>query len=381
LIPAYNEERVIGKTLKRLLSSDYPKNKLDVLVINDGSSDKTSEVIRRFSGVRVLNLAENVGKPVALNKGIENAKGDIIVTTDADTKFEKNTLRNLVRHFSDRSVGAVAGYYKVDRTSSFKTALSNLLHFKLLEFSHYFLEKFQSLEYLTFLFTRKRQEVFDAVMVVPGSVGAFRKSAIKEIGGFDDKMLVEDYELTIRMHKAGYKIKCDKEALSWTNAPLTWKQFLKQRARWNRGGLQVLNKHSDILSRRYGPFCYVFGMEYVNVILQLIAWPVIVSGIAYKFMLFRLNLISMVKSWIENMLLLRFTLFDALFFMALLLSVIGFAEAFVSVKMTKDSKKKLLLYPFMSIYCMILGYAWFWSFFSHIFGRKLHTKGIGWKSC
>lgn len=223
IIPAHNEAEVLPNTLQKIFSSNYPKKSLEVIVVDDGSSDETAKVARMFP-VKLISNKTNLGKCESLNEGIENAANGIILTTDADTEFEKNTIENLVKHFSDERVGAVAGYYKVPEDIFSNFSFKRLKTFLLL--------KFQSLEYLTFLFARRRQAAFDAVMVVPGAIGAFRKDVLEKVGGFDKNMLVEDYEATVKIHKAGYKVVCEKDALAWTKPPMCLRELVKQRIRW-----------------------------------------------------------------------------------------------------------------------------------------------------
>ena len=381
IIPAYNEEKVIGNTLKKLLSSNYPKEKLEVLVVNDGSTDKTEKIVKSFKKVRLINLKKNRGKSKALNEGIKRAKGEVVIITDADTEFGKNTIAKLVRHFKDEKVGAVAGYTKVKGNGNkFKKALKDLIHFRFKEFSYYLLEKLQSLEYLMFLYSRKRQEIFSAVLVVPGAIGAFKKKLLEKIGGFDPRMLLEDHDMTIRVHKAGYKIKCEKDAIAWTIPPQTWKELWKQRMRWNIGGIQVLRKHLDMLSNRVGLVTFVFSFEYINFFLQFALFSLIFSGFIYKIMIeHNWNFYAFLSTWIQNLFAFEFGIFDLLLLIGLLLFILGFIEAWVSVRLCRDSLKILLLYPLLGIYSTLLGYNWIFSFFSYIFGRKFALKGSKWK--
>lgn len=369
IIPAHNEAAVLPKTLQKIFSSNYPKKSMEVIVVDDGSTDGTSKVAKRFP-VNLIRNKSNFGKCESLNIGIKNASNEIILTTDADTEFGKNTIENLVKHFSDKEVGAVAGYYKVP-----ENIFSNLPFKKLKTF---LLLKFQSIEYLTFLFARRRQAAFDAVMVVPGAIGAFRKDVLEKIGGFDKSMLVEDYDATIKIHKAGYKIVCEKDAVAWTKPPMSIAELIKQRIRWYRGGFEILAKHSDIIPSRHGFLPIILGFEYITIFLQIIMF-VLISGTIYdNFILMHKTLLQAIMIWFYGFIHLKpldvFGLIIAATFL------VGFVETCFSVKMTKDSFRKLLYYPIIGIYLSLLGFIWIYSLFAHITKRKVNLKGHSWKT-
>ncbi|MDB5393671.1 MAG: glycosyl transferase [Rhodospirillales bacterium] len=236
LIPSYNEARVIASSVNRVLSSAY--GNLEVIVIDDGSIDGTSDVVRNaFAGdMRVALLTiPNGGKAAALNVGLEHAKGDVIVALDADTQFEPDTIGKLVRWFVDPLIGAVAGNAKVGNRISLITL-------------------WQALEYITAQnLERRALAALDCITVVPGAVGAWRRSALAEAGGFPANTLAEDQDLTICIQRLGYQIRFDSSALAWTEAPDTARGLAKQRFRWAFGTLQCLWKHRHVtFNRRYG---------------------------------------------------------------------------------------------------------------------------------
>ncbi len=227
LIPAYNEQENIESSILSVLRNDY-KNK-EVIVINDGSTDNTGQVVEnmqsRYPGkIKLINLP-NGGKANALNTGIEFAKHSIFISMDADTIFAPDTIKNLVWHFSNESVGAVAGKVQTTRSKNW-------------------LDIFQSIEYAVGQNIEK--EVFssvNAVGVVPGPVGAWRKSAVLAAGGYSRETLVEDQDLTLSVLLQGYKILYDPRAVAYTETPHTLDDFLKQRFRWIYGTFQCAWKH------------------------------------------------------------------------------------------------------------------------------------------
>ncbi len=236
LIPAYNEAKVIGASIRHILASAH--RKVSIIVIDDGSTDGTSAVVNEgFAGderVRVITT-QNSGKARAINLGLAHAEGDIVVVLDADTQFEPQTISCLVRWFADPAIGAVAGNAKVGNRINVLT-------------------RWQALEYVTAQnLERRALAALGCITVVPGAVGAWRREAIVKLGGFPANTLAEDQDLTIMVQRAGYKVLFDQEAIAWTEAPDTMAGLAKQRFRWAFGTLQCLWKHRRVnLNPRYG---------------------------------------------------------------------------------------------------------------------------------
>jgi cellulose synthase/poly-beta-1,6-N-acetylglucosamine synthase-like glycosyltransferase/peptidoglycan/xylan/chitin deacetylase (PgdA/CDA1 family) len=229
LIPAFNEEKVIVTTVERILASDYPN--MEVLVIDDGSKDHTAYIVKshfmKDPRVGVISIP-NGGKANALNVGLENAQGQVVVALDADTQFESTTISRLVRWFSDPSIGAVAGNAKVGNRINMIT-------------------RWQALEYIVAQnLERRALSALDTLTVVPGAVGAWRRDVLRELGGFPDDTLAEDQDLTIHIQTEGYRVHFDPAAVAWTEAPATVGGLAKQRFRWAYGTLQCLWKYRGI---------------------------------------------------------------------------------------------------------------------------------------
>ncbi len=230
LIPCFNEEKVIESSVRRILASNW--NRIEVLVLDDGSADHTAEVVRKAFAdePRVTLIAfENGGKARALNRGLAKAQGDVVVALDADTLFPSDTLAKLARWFADPKVGAVAGNALVGNRRNLIT-------------------RWQALEYITAQnLERRALAALGAVTVVPGAVGAWRRAALEQLGGYPDDTLAEDQDLTIAMQRAGWRIEFDPEARAYTEAPETVGGLLKQRFRWSFGTLQCIYKHRAAL--------------------------------------------------------------------------------------------------------------------------------------
>lgn len=241
LIPAFNEANVIVASIRRVLASNYPR--LEVIVIDDGSSDATSAVVSEHfqaSDAVTLISVENGGKAKALNIGLQHARGSVVVGLDADTQFEPDTISNLARWFVDPTVGAVAGNAKVGNRVNTIT-------------------NWQALEYISAQnLERRALAVLGCITVVPGAVGAWRRSVLDELGGFPGNTLAEDQDLTIAVQKARYQVLYDSAAIARTEAPDTVQGLSKQRFRWAYGTLQCLWKHRDVLfARRYGTLGFI----------------------------------------------------------------------------------------------------------------------------
>ena len=232
LIAAYNERPVIVRTIRSVLASAYPD--LEVIVVDDGSADGTGDAMEReFGAVERVHLVRqaNAGKAAALNRGIQDARGEILVCFDADTQIAARGIPTIVRHFQDPAVGAVAGNVKVGNRINVLT-------------------RWQSIEYITSQnLDRRAYAHLNAITVVPGAVGAWRRSAVLAVGGYLNDTMAEDMELTYRLRRAGWRITADTETLGFTEAPATFKAFFRQRFRWAYGTLQCLWKHRGALFR------------------------------------------------------------------------------------------------------------------------------------
>ncbi len=232
IIPAWNEEKNITATLKSLLLNRGIKK--EIIVVDDGSTDKTAPLARlvalehKRADIRIISI-ENGGKANALNVGIREASADIVVTMDADAIFGEHTLREMLEPFTDENVGAVAG--KV-YTARFKT----------------FFERMQSVEYLIGQNIEKNALAsLNAVGVIPGPIGAWRKRDLIEAGGFSGETLVEDQDMTLTLLSKGKRIVYASKAVAYTEAPSHLNGFLRQRFRWTYGTVQCIWKHKRAL--------------------------------------------------------------------------------------------------------------------------------------
>jgi cellulose synthase/poly-beta-1,6-N-acetylglucosamine synthase-like glycosyltransferase len=237
VIPAYNEEKNIAKCIQSLLDSNYPKNKLEIIVVDDGSKDNTYAIAKKYKkyGVRVFRKKNEGTAAITKNYGIKKATGELIATLDADSYILKDTIIKLLPLFDSKKVVAVTPAIKVSEPENF-------------------LENLQKVEYVLTLFSRKLLNFLDAVFVTPGPFSLFRADLFKKIGYFDEKNILEDQELALRIQKHNLKINSSMEAEVFTNVPENFVSLVKQRIRWHRGGLINTINHIYIINPKYGDF-------------------------------------------------------------------------------------------------------------------------------
>jgi cellulose synthase/poly-beta-1,6-N-acetylglucosamine synthase-like glycosyltransferase len=234
LVPAHNEEVGIERAVRSLAGSRYA-GPLEVIVVDDGSSDATAAIAQRLAAelapVRLLRQA-NAGKAAALNRALSASRHDILVTVDADTVFEPQTLALLVQRFSEPHVGAISGNTKVGNRRGL-------------------LGRWQHIEYVMgFNLDRRMYEVLGCTPTVPGAIGAFRRQALYDIGGVSGATLAEDTDITLDIGRAGWRVVYEGRARAWTEAPSTLRAFYRQRSRWAYGTIQSMWKHRHALWSR-----------------------------------------------------------------------------------------------------------------------------------
>lgn len=241
IVPAYNEEKTIADSIASLRKVDYPVDKLDIIIINDGSKDRTSEAVRfclkTDDPIRFIDNKVNKGKAACLNQGIQLSKGEFVATMDSDSEVAEDVFRKTIPYFKNRKVGAVTVSVEVKNPR-------NLL------------EKMVDIEYIVGLsLSLKALSFLNAVHVTPGPFSIYRKSMLDKIGYFDTENITEDLEIAYRIQKGGYVIENCTTTKVRTVIPSTMKGLYVQRKRWYTGGLMTLSKHRDIIfNSSYGMF-------------------------------------------------------------------------------------------------------------------------------
>ena len=232
LVPAHNERAVIARAVAAMLRLDYPA--FEVIVIDDGSTDDTLSTLGELAAdprLRLVRKEVNEGKALALNDVLPLARGEILMTLDADAEPDPQMLRHIVPHFASTRVGAVTGNPRVRNTETF-------------------LARLQAIEFSSIIsLLRRAQRIWGRVVTVSGVVAAFRRSAVYDAGGFSPEMPTEDIELTWKLQKRFYDVRYEPRAVCWMTVPLSLKALVRQRLRWARGLMQVLHKHADVIRR------------------------------------------------------------------------------------------------------------------------------------
>jgi cellulose synthase/poly-beta-1,6-N-acetylglucosamine synthase-like glycosyltransferase len=260
IVPVYNEEKVVADSVKSLLELNY--SNYEIIVVNDGSTDKTKEVAEqlvgyqkgRYSDIKVSLIDKpNGGKSKALNAGIRFSKAEIVLCMDGDSQLSPDSLRLAVRHFANPEIGAVAGNVKVMNRGKFYTDL-------------------QALEYIEGLnMARSAQSFIRLVNIIPGPLGLFRRKAVEEAGFYSSDTFAEDADLTLKILANGWKIYYEPNSISYTEAPVKLHQLLKQRYRWTRGILQSIRKHKNLMVNptiNFGDSIVLWTMFY-----EALIWP------------------------------------------------------------------------------------------------------------
>ncbi len=241
IVPAYNEEKSIEGTLSSIVNLDYPKEKLEVIVVNDGSTDKTKEIVENFikahpeNDINLINQ-QNQGKGRALNVALESAKGRFFACLDADSFVGSDALKVMLPYFTNNNVAAVCPLLKVKKPDSI-------------------LQKVQWTEYIINMFYRYLNAQLDCVHVTPGPFSVYRTETIKSLGGYDEKTITEDLEIAIRLQKNNYKIVHTFDTIVETIAPNSWRQLFRQRVRWYKGSVDNGIRYKELIfNKKYGDF-------------------------------------------------------------------------------------------------------------------------------
>jgi poly-beta-1,6 N-acetyl-D-glucosamine synthase len=329
IVPAYNEEVNAVRTVNSLLQQDY--SNLQIIFVDDGSKDNTyNKVKETFANNNKVHVytKPNGGKASALNYGITLAATDYVVCIDADTQLKNDAITELMKKFDkEGKVGAVAGNVKVGNEINMIT-------------------RWQSIEYITSQnFDRRAFDLLNCITVVPGAIGAFKKEAIIKAGGFTTDTLAEDCDLTMRMHKSGYQISNCTAAISYTEAPETMKQFLKQRFRWSFGVMQCFWKHRYALfNPRYKNFGLV-AMPNILIFQMILPFLAPLADIILLISLLAAGM-GIIQSSISNIIL--------YYFIFTLVDVAGAALAFAFEK--EKFHKLIWLLPQRLIYRQLMYY-------------------------
>ncbi len=262
VIPAYNEGKNLRGCIEAIKESEYPKDKMEVIVVDDGSTDDTIDIAKDL-GVKVLEQ-NHLGKSEALNLGTRNAKNDFILTIDADTIIEKECIKEIVKPLSDKKVGATTGVSTV-RNNKGMIAI------------------FQNIEYhYNNLIRNSFSRMFNNGIWFFGALACYRKSTIEEIGFFKTDTMTEDMDTALEIKKAGYTTINVHNAVGKTIAPTTIRELYHQRSRWWIGVLQSLVKNKKLFSYKSSPaILFLFINQFWWTFYSFLSLPAIAFQVNY----------------------------------------------------------------------------------------------------
>jgi len=252
IVPAFNEDVVIERSILSLMHQTYTN--MEIIVVDDGSNDKTYRYAKRYEGGRVKVVTKpNGGKSRAINFGIQHATGDLIMVVDADSRLNDDAVGLMVQYFDDPIIAAVAGSVYVVNQDHIITRL-------------------QALEYIEGLnMVRNGQSLLKMVNIIPGPIGMFRLDALIKVGLYDHDTYAEDCDLTLKLLAEGYAIDFESDAVAYTEAPEQLLDLIKQRYRWTRGILQAIRKHQSYLFHTQGRPSMTIILWYM--LFESIFWP------------------------------------------------------------------------------------------------------------
>ncbi|MBI4155527.1 glycosyltransferase family 2 protein [Candidatus Woesearchaeota archaeon] len=345
LIPAYNEEDSIKETIKSVLNLDYPKDKLKIIVINDGSTDNTKEIvenlIKQNSNLILINQ-KNGGKANALNNALKQIDSEFIATLDADSFVIKDTLKNLLPYFCDKEIAAVLPSMKIKDPKNV-------------------LQRIQRIEYTINTFFRMLNERSNCIHVTPGPFSLYRTSVLKKLNGFDENCITEDLELAVRIQKNNYKILQTYDAEVYTLPPKTIKGLFYQRKRWYKGGFLACLKHKDLMfNKNYGDFGFmrmpsILILPFLSIIMFLTLANDIKSSIFRVFnhlSMVDFDILTIIKNFEFNYHLLDLKFVNvSIVLISILMSIVIaiYAHKLINEKISKygNTVKSLLYYMFI----------------------------------
>jgi len=366
IVPAFNEEGRIKRTVESILNLNYPKELLEIILVDDGSTDNTLNEMMNFASgnIRVLHK-KNGGKASALNLGMKKSSGEIIVSLDADSFVDKDALIRMMGHFENEKCMAVTPSMKIWDPKTI-------------------LQKIQYVEFMFGIFLRKMSAFLGCINVTPGPFSAYRKSFFQKYGGYDEDNLTEDIEIALRIQANNFVIENSPDAYSYTLGPSRFRQLFKQRIRWYIGFINNAWKYRKMFSRKYG----TLGIFFLPSAFIVVAFNILLIGYylgkiinsAYEGII---KLISINFDFVR-MLSFKFDFFylpSNMMMIAMIMSVaVTITAIYIARKISKDNGK--IVVPFLLsilFYAPLFAMWWFTSFLYKIRRKTLKWNGVSWK--
>ncbi len=348
LVPAYNEEEYVGKTIEALLDLDYPEEKLEIIAINDGSEDNTLEVLKQYDEEIEIIDKENTGKANSMNQALEEVDTELVASMDADSYPSENFLKNMVGYFNDEEVYGVTPALKILRDDKV-------------------VEKIQWTEYIYQIFLRKVFALFQVQYVLPGPGSIYRTSFLDETGGWREDTHTEDMEMAFRMMDEGKKIENSTNGMVWTDPPSTFRSLFRQRIRWYRGYVENFisyrNMFLDPGSGNLGFFLLPLNVLWIFMLMFILV------HVTY-------NILSIFFEWANMYILLGYIPFELtfsvqqlhffhifiIFFMSTGIGMV-FLSLFSAGEKLNIKEKKINYLTFFTIYPYLFAMFWLATFF------------------
>ncbi len=364
-IPAYNEEKNIAETIDSVLNLDYPREKMEIIVVNDGSSDGTKQAVESMinkikdKNIMLLNQ-KNKGKGAAMNYALKKANGEFFISLDADSIVAKKALKVLLPHFSNKNIAAVLPMIMIQHKSTI-------------------MRKIQHCEYLINFFYKRLMSHLNCIHVTPGPFSIYRRKMLVGLGGFDEDNLVEDLEMAVRIQKANYEIVQVLETSILTKAPANFSEFYKQRNRWYKGSLiNVFDYRKMVFNKNYGdlgllqlPMIFISAFISITLFFIFIVWmflrPLLLR--LYDLNYIKFDVVPLISRGIKNYTFLNINF--APMFYGLVIVVLGIiflvlAHHHAGVRV-RDNKKSVFFY--LTIYPIMMAFIWIGVLFDLIRGK------------
>ncbi|MEK6939967.1 MAG: glycosyltransferase [Nanoarchaeota archaeon] len=367
IVPAYNEEKSIISTLQSLVNLDYPKDKIEIIVVNDGSKDRTKGMVKQFisqhpSQIIILLNQENQGKGKAMNKGLALAKGEYFACLDADSFIAPNGLQAMFPIFEqDPNIAAVCPLLKVKNPQSV-------------------LQKVQWYEYVVNMFYKFLNAKLDCIHVTPGPFSVYKTKVIKDLGGYDETTITEDLEIAIRLQKHQYKIIQTFDTVVETMVPTTWKKLFRQRIRWYKGSVDNSIKYKNLIfNKKYGDFGIVrMPTIILSGIIAIILVGTFLQALIAKLLVFwsyltdiNFDLLTLIRHFSLEMNILTWP-FSRLFVAATLMGISFFIMIYsyrlIKERITNHGRTFVSLVTYLFIYGFFITAVWM--YISFMFMRK-----------
>jgi len=361
IIPGYNEEKTIAKTIRSVLDLDYPKNKLEIIVVDDNSKDNTYFIAKSFKGIKVLkNKHKGVGKSSAVNAALRIAKGEFFGIVDADSSVSKSSLKKILSYFSNEKIGGVISAIKISNKGKLYIGL-------------------QRLEYAFTVLARELMSRLGTLHFSHGVLSVFRTKLVKKLGYFDENNLTEDLEIAMRLKANMYDVIMAPDSFTYTNAPSTFKELWDQRVRWYRGLMHNLKKyHYVFFNPKYG----FYGMFQIPLSFFTVFSILLVFG------LFTYKLLEILWNNFVRMFVLKFEIFNGWQLPSLKFILLNIDVKFLfpvaviillniylllkSYKLIKEKPKifNFLLIMFFIVYPILSMFHWVAAIFHEVFKTK-----------